>query len=66
MLKGERAQRRKEKETINTIDHREENREMLFVRRHLMKEHGGDGLKHGEEKKEGGKCTFRVSQRGCW
>lgn len=43
MLKGERAQRRKEKETINTIDHREEeNREMLFVRRHLMKEHGGD------------------------
>lgn len=37
MLKGERAQRRKERETINTIDHREENREMLFVRRHRMK-----------------------------
>lgn len=34
MLKGERAQRRKEKETINTIDQQEKgSREMLFVRR---------------------------------
>lgn len=73
MLEGERAQRRKEKETINTIDHQEKgSRERRAQNQHLMKERGGDVRREntnfiktqkGQSGKERRKCTFRVLQK---
>lgn len=80
MLKGERAQRRKEKETINTSDHQDKgSREMLLVGRvqneHLKKERGGDVAHYnrnvtktqkGRSGTKVGNAHLECSKRGRW